>query len=96
MPTAKIYNELKGEHFHSNIADMELDFAKPSRAEIDEMEYKKPITSYKSLPQKPLQISEGSGNGLYKDGFTPVENITWMSKVKDLPNDSASISKDEE
>ena len=88
--------ELKGEHFHQNNADMMLDFAKPSRAEIDEMEYKKPITSYKSLPQKPLQISEGSGNGLYEDGFTPVENITWMSKVKDLSNDSASISKNEE
>ena len=62
MPTEKIYNELKGEHFHTNNADMELDFAKPSQAEINEMTY----------------------------------NITWMSKVKDLPNDSASISKNEE
>ena len=51
MPTEKIYNELKGEHFHSNNPDMMLKFDKPDKAEIDEMCYKKPITSYKDLPQ---------------------------------------------
>lgn len=97
MPTKKIYDTIeKGEHFHTNNADMKLDFAKPSRAEIDEMNYKKPITSFKSLPDKPLQFNESSGNGEFKEGFTPVENITWVSKVKDLPNNSASISKREE
>ena len=41
--------ELKGEHFHGNNPDMKLYFAKPDKAEIDEMNYKKPITSYKDV-----------------------------------------------
>ena len=89
-------NLLKGEHFHTNNADMKLDFAKPSRAEIDEMNYKKPITSYKSLPDKPFQLNEDSGNGLFKEGFSEIENIEWMGRVKDLPNNSASIKDREE
>ena len=44
--------ELKGEHFHGNNPDMKLDFEKPSKAEIDEMNYKKPITSFKdAIPE---------------------------------------------
>ena len=43
---------LKGEHFHGNNPDMKLDFEKPSKAEIDEMSYKKPITSFKdAIPE---------------------------------------------
>ena len=44
MPTEKIYNMFKGEHFHKNNPDIMLKFDKPDKAEIDEMNYKKPIT----------------------------------------------------
>ena len=48
MPTEKQYKSIEaGEHFHGNNPDMELDFAKPTKAEIDEMAYHKPITSFK-------------------------------------------------
>jgi hypothetical protein len=97
MPTEKIYKNLtEGEHFHSNNADMKLDFAKPSKAEIDEMNYKKPITSYESLPDKPFKLNEDSGNGLSKEGFSDIHTLEYLERVKDLPNDSASITKREE
>jgi|TARA_E500000318_G_scaffold78498_1_gene73367 hypothetical protein len=97
MPTEKIYNNLlKGEHFHKNNADMKLDFAKPSKAEIDEMNYKKPITSYESLPDKPFKLNEDSGNGLSKEGFSNIHTLEYLGRVKDLPNDSSSITKREE
>ena len=61
MPTEKIYNNIeKGEHFHGNNPDMELNFAKPDKAEIDEMNYKKPITSYKDGKQKGFEYMDGS------------------------------------
>ena len=41
--------ELKGEHFSKNNPDMKLYFEKPTRAEIDEMGYCHPITSYKNV-----------------------------------------------
>ena len=96
MPTEKIYNELKGEHFHTNNPDMMLKFDKPDKAEIDEMNYKKPITSYKDLPDKPLQFNYQSGSGEPEEGFVPLHTIDWLEKVKDLPNNSSSITKDEE
>jgi len=50
---------LKGEHFHMNNPDMKLDFEKPSKAEIDEMNYKKPITSFKdAIPESKPSTSE--------------------------------------
>tara|TARA_R100000234_G_scaffold19512_1_gene10959 strand:- start:2845 stop:3141 length:297 start_codon:yes stop_codon:yes gene_type:complete len=98
MPTEKIYNELKGEHFHKNNPDMMLKFDKPDRAEIDEMNYKKPITSYKDLPQSniPLEYNYNSGSGEPVTGFNPLHTLDYLEKVKDLPNNSASIKKGEE
>ena len=50
MPTEKQYKSIEaGEHFHGNNPDMKLEFAKPDKAEIDEMAYHKPITSYKEI-----------------------------------------------
>jgi len=95
MPTEK-NNELKGEHFHTNNPDMMLKFDKPDKAEIDEMNYKKPITSYKDLKQLPLEVNYLDGSGLHEDGFNPLHTIDWLEKVKDLPNNSASITRDEE
>ena len=96
MPTEKIYNELKGEHFHKNNPDMMLKFDKPDKAEIDEMTYKKPITSYKELPQKKLQYNYLAGSCEPVEGFNPLHTLDYLEKVKDLPNNSASIKKDEE
>ena len=43
--------QLKGEHFHGNNPDMKLDFTKPTKAEIDEMNYKKPISKKTAVKQ---------------------------------------------
>ena len=52
---------LKGEHFHGNNPDMKLDFPKPDKAEIDEMNYKKPITSYKDIKNpKEMRYMDGT------------------------------------
>tara|TARA_R100000008_G_C3455785_1_gene101676 strand:- start:153 stop:419 length:267 start_codon:yes stop_codon:yes gene_type:complete len=56
--------QLKGEHFHGNNPDMKLEFAKPDKAQIDEMNYKKPITSYKDV-KKPEPANE---RPIYMDG----------------------------
>ena len=54
-------NLLKEEHFHGNNPDMKLDFPKPDRAEIDEMNYKKPITSYKDIKNpKEMRYMDGT------------------------------------
>ena len=54
-------NLLKGEHFHGNNPDMKLEFPKPDRAEIDEMNYKNPITSYKDIRNpKETRYMDGS------------------------------------
>jgi|TARA_Y100000296_G_scaffold78869_1_gene102153 hypothetical protein len=54
-------NLLKEEHFHGNNPDMKLDFSKPDRAEIDEMNYKKPITSYKDIRNpKEMRYMDGT------------------------------------
>ena len=34
--------------------------AKPSKAEIDALNYKKPITSYKDIPRKEFEYMDGS------------------------------------
>jgi len=52
-------NLTKDEHFHENNADMKLYFEKPDDAEIDEMNYKKPITSYKDTPSKEFEYMDG-------------------------------------
>ena len=56
--------QLKGEHFHGNNPDMKLDFTKPTKAEIDEMNYKKPITSYKDVKK----TAPASERPIYMDG----------------------------
>ena len=56
--------ELTGEHFHGNNPDMKMDFEKPDKAEIDEMSYHKPTTSFKDV-----QKSEAAkGKPIYMDG----------------------------
>ena len=55
---------LEGEHFHGNNPDMKLDFEKPDKAQIDEMNYKKPITSFKDV-KKP---AAADGKPIYMDG----------------------------
>jgi hypothetical protein len=58
--------ELKGEHFHGNNPDMMLDFPKPTKAEIDEMSYRKPITSYKEAEERMSEAAKGKP--IYMDG----------------------------
>lgn len=55
---------LKGEHFSGNNPDMKLNFEKPDKAQIDEMNYKKPITSFKDV-KKP---EAADGKPIYMDG----------------------------
>ena len=54
----------KGEHFHGNNPDMKLFFAKPDKAEIDEMNYKKPITSFKDVKKS----DKAEEKPIYMDG----------------------------
>ena len=66
MPTEKQYKSIEaGEHFHGNNPDMELDFAKPTKAEIDEMAYHKPITSFKEA----IPASKPSTEEMYMGGY---------------------------
>ena len=46
----------KGEHFHGNNPDMKLYFEKPDKAQIDEMNYKKPTTSFKDVQKDAVKI----------------------------------------
>ena len=55
---------LEGEHFHGNNPDMKLDFAKPDKAEIDVMNYKKPITSFKDVKKS----ATAEEKPIYMDG----------------------------
>ena len=59
-----VYKILKGEHFSQNNPDMKLDFEKPDRAQIDEMNYKKPITSFKDVKKS----DAAEGKPIYMDG----------------------------
>tara|TARA_Y100001951_G_scaffold59230_1_gene47010 strand:- start:381 stop:623 length:243 start_codon:yes stop_codon:yes gene_type:complete len=52
--------EVKNIEFHKNNPDMMLYFEKPDREEIDEMNYCKPITSYKETDPKPFEYMDGS------------------------------------
>jgi hypothetical protein len=36
-----------------------VEYKKPSKAEIDAMSYKKPITSYKDVPSKEFEYMDG-------------------------------------
>jgi len=72
--------ELKGEHFHENNPDLKLDFPKPTQAEIDEMNYKKPITSYKDV--KKTDVAEE--RPIYMDGadVMPTPNADYAADKK--------------
>tara|TARA_R100001244_G_scaffold126790_1_gene97215 strand:- start:187 stop:453 length:267 start_codon:yes stop_codon:yes gene_type:complete len=72
--------ELKGEHFSKNNPDMKLYFEKPTRAEIDEMGYCHPITSYKNV-EKPEVADE---KPIYMDGsdVMPTPNADYMADKK--------------
>ena len=72
--------QLKGEHFHGNNPDMKLDFAKPTKAEIDEMNYKKPITSYKDVKK----TDPASESPIYMDGadVMPAPNSDYVADDK--------------
>ena len=66
MPTEKQYKSIEaGEHFHGNNPNMELNFAKPTKAEIDEMAYHKPITSFKEA----ISPSKPSTSEMYMGGY---------------------------
>ncbi len=75
----------KGEHFHGNNPDMKLDFPRPDEAEIAEMNYKKPITSYKNI-ENPKKM-------VYADGESTVDqytdNVNYAADTKNLPTYSA-------
>jgi len=75
----------KGEHFHGNNPDMKLDFPKPDKAEIDEMSYCKPITSYKDI-KNPKKMVYADGESTV-DEYTP--NVNFAAGTKDLPTYSA-------
>ena len=62
--------ELKGEHFHGNNPDMMLDFPKPTKAEIDEMSYRKPITSYKEAEEKMSEAAKTAIADAYRHAAT--------------------------
>ena len=79
----------KGEHFHGNNPDMMLDFAKPSEAEIAEMNYKKPITSYKDIKNPKVMVYDNGESTV--DQYT--DNVNYAAGTKDLPTYSAR-SKD--
>tara|TARA_R100001244_G_scaffold132169_1_gene107393 strand:- start:1474 stop:1746 length:273 start_codon:yes stop_codon:yes gene_type:complete len=72
--------ELKGEHFSGNNPDMKLYFEKPTHAEIDEMGYCKPITSYKNV-EKPEVADE---KPIYMDGsdVMPTPNADFVDDKK--------------
>ena len=70
-------NILKGAHFHGNNPDMKLDFEKPDKAEIDEMSYHKPITSFKDVQKS--EVAEGKP--MYMDGsdVMPTPNADYIA-----------------
>jgi hypothetical protein len=72
--------ELKGEHFSGNNPDMKLYFEKPDKAEIDEMSFHKPITSYKNV-EKPAVADE---KPIYMDGsdVMPTPNADFIDNKK--------------
>tara|TARA_R100001082_G_C4275468_1_gene121604 strand:- start:79 stop:381 length:303 start_codon:yes stop_codon:yes gene_type:complete len=88
---------LKGEHFHGNNPDMKLDFAKPSKAEIDEMNYKKPITSFKEAIPASKPSTEESYMGVRPDlGYVnQTPNVNFVDDKKNYAkNDRPALTKD--
>jgi len=79
-------NILKGEHFHGNNPDMKLDFEKPDKAEIDEMSYHKPITSFKDVQKS--EVAEGKP--IYMDGsdVMPTPNADYIADKKNYDRGS--------
>ena len=79
-------SQLKGEHFHGNNPDMKLDFAKPTKAEIDEMNYKKPITSYKDVKK----TDPAGERPIYMDGadVMPAPNSDYVADKKNYAKGS--------
>ena len=69
--------ELKGEHFHGNNPDMKLDFTKPDKAQIDEMSYRKPITSFKDVQKS----DAAEDKPMYMDGsdVMPTPNADYVA-----------------
>jgi len=74
--------EVKGIYFHKNNPDMMLDFEKPDKAEIDEMNYHKPITSYKDTNPKPFEYMDGSNE-------VASPNLDYISDKKNEPAGSS-------
>tara|TARA_R100001594_G_C3954296_1_gene243786 strand:- start:480 stop:746 length:267 start_codon:yes stop_codon:yes gene_type:complete len=72
--------ELKGEHFSKNNPDMMLEFAKPSKAEIDEMSFHRPTTSYKNVEKNPT----ADERPIYMDGSDVMShpNTDWVADKK--------------
>ena len=74
--------ELKGEHFHGNNPDMMLDFPKPTKAEIDEMSFHKPITSYTNAEREMSEAAKAKP--IYMDGsdVMPTPNADFIADKK--------------
>tara|TARA_Y100001951_G_scaffold58320_1_gene46335 strand:- start:978 stop:1250 length:273 start_codon:yes stop_codon:yes gene_type:complete len=72
--------ELKGEHFSGNNPDMKLYFEKPDKAEIDEMSFHKPTTSYKNVEKPPVADEKP----IYMDGsdVMPTPNADFIDNKK--------------
>ena len=83
--------ELKGEHFHGNNPDMKLDFQKPDNAEIAEMSYKKPITSYKDVQK--TEVAEEKP--MYMDGSNvmPTPNADYIADRNNYAKGDARMTK---
>tara|TARA_R100000742_G_C4242454_1_gene61924 strand:- start:151 stop:435 length:285 start_codon:yes stop_codon:yes gene_type:complete len=80
----------KGEHFHGNNPDMKLNFEKPDKAQIDEMNYKKPITSFKGIEANKPDTSE-----MYLGGMAPTLNVDYVdNKDNYVKNDGPALTKD--
>ena len=98
MPTEKKYKSIEaGEHFHGNNPDMELYFAKPTKAEIDEMAYHKPITSFKEAIPASKPSTEEMYMGVRPDlGYVnQTPNVNFVDDKKNYAkNDRPALTKD--
>ena len=98
MPTEKRYKSIEaGEHFHGNNPDMELYFAKPTKAEIDEMAYHKPITSFKeAIPASKPSTEEMYMGALPNEGYeNQTPNVNFVDDKKNYQkNDRPALTED--
>ena len=85
--------ELTGEHFHGNNPDIKLDFEKPDNAEIAEMSYRKPTTSYKDVKRNPASEDD---RPIYMDGadVMPTPNADYAADKKNYAKGSLTNSTD--